>query len=69
MTPPPPSPLSSKHSLGSHQYVQDCRKWESEISLQLLRHSTVRRDLARTVSHMTFGPHLPPATPLPSFCP
>lgn len=40
--------LQSKHSLGSHQYVQDCRKWESEISLQLLRHSTVRRDLART---------------------
>lgn len=59
--------LLSKHSLGSHQYVQDCRKWESEISLQLLKHSTIRRDLARTVSHMTLAPP-PAAAPLPSFC-
>lgn len=41
----------SKHSLGSHEYVQNCRKWENEITLQLLSHSTMRRDLARTVSH------------------
>uniref|UniRef100_A0A8C7YLA2 Phosphatidylinositol 4-phosphate 3-kinase C2 domain-containing subunit alpha n=1 Tax=Oryzias sinensis TaxID=183150 RepID=A0A8C7YLA2_9TELE len=40
-----------KHSLGSHEYVQNCRKWENEITLQLLSHSTMRRDLARTVSH------------------
>lgn len=40
----------SKHSLGSHEYVQNCRKWENEITLQLLSHSTMRRDLARTVS-------------------
>ncbi|KAK0153160.1 Phosphatidylinositol 4-phosphate 3-kinase C2 domain-containing subunit alpha [Merluccius polli] len=37
-----------KHSLGSHEYVQNCRKWESEIRLQLLSQSTMRRDLART---------------------
>lgn len=58
--------LPSKHSLGSHQYVQDCRKWESEISLQLLRHSTIRRDLARTVSHVTLPP-LPAAVLLSSY--
>lgn len=39
----------SKHSLGSHEYVQNCRKWETEIKLQLLFLSTMRRDLARTV--------------------
>uniref|UniRef100_A0A8C4ZB75 Phosphatidylinositol-4-phosphate 3-kinase, catalytic subunit type 2 alpha n=1 Tax=Gadus morhua TaxID=8049 RepID=A0A8C4ZB75_GADMO len=41
--------LQNKHSLGSHEYVQNCRKWESEIRLQLLSQSTMRRDLARTV--------------------
>lgn len=43
-------PVHSKHSLGSHEYVQNCRKWENEITLQLLSHCTMRRDLARTVS-------------------
>uniref|UniRef100_A0A8D3CVG2 Phosphatidylinositol-4-phosphate 3-kinase, catalytic subunit type 2 alpha n=1 Tax=Scophthalmus maximus TaxID=52904 RepID=A0A8D3CVG2_SCOMX len=42
--------LQNKHSLGSHEYVQNCRKWENEITLQLLSHSTMRRDLARSVS-------------------
>lgn len=42
--------MHSKHSLGSHEYVQNCRKWENEITLQLLSQSTMRRDLARTVS-------------------
>uniref|UniRef100_A0AAR2J4I1 Phosphatidylinositol-4-phosphate 3-kinase n=1 Tax=Pygocentrus nattereri TaxID=42514 RepID=A0AAR2J4I1_PYGNA len=41
--------LQNKHSLGSHEYVQNCRKWETEIKLQLLAQSTMRRDLARTV--------------------
>uniref|UniRef100_A0A3Q0TAK2 Phosphatidylinositol 4-phosphate 3-kinase C2 domain-containing subunit alpha n=1 Tax=Amphilophus citrinellus TaxID=61819 RepID=A0A3Q0TAK2_AMPCI len=41
--------LQNKHSLGSHEYVQNCRKWENEITLQLLSHSTMRRDLARAV--------------------
>ncbi|XP_042599874.1 phosphatidylinositol 4-phosphate 3-kinase C2 domain-containing subunit alpha [Cyprinus carpio] len=40
--------LQNKHSLGSHEYVQNCRKWETEIKLQLLFLSTMRRDLART---------------------
>uniref|UniRef100_A0AAR2J9G2 Phosphatidylinositol-4-phosphate 3-kinase n=1 Tax=Pygocentrus nattereri TaxID=42514 RepID=A0AAR2J9G2_PYGNA len=40
--------LQNKHSLGSHEYVQNCRKWETEIKLQLLAQSTMRRDLART---------------------
>ncbi|XP_066540446.1 phosphatidylinositol 4-phosphate 3-kinase C2 domain-containing subunit alpha [Hoplias malabaricus] len=40
--------LQNKHSLGSHEYVQNCRKWETEIKLQLLSQSTMRRDLART---------------------
>ncbi|XP_076842145.1 phosphatidylinositol 4-phosphate 3-kinase C2 domain-containing subunit alpha [Brachyhypopomus gauderio] len=40
--------LQNKHSLGSHEYVQGCRKWETEIQLQLLAHSSIRRDLART---------------------
>ncbi|XP_053740686.1 phosphatidylinositol 4-phosphate 3-kinase C2 domain-containing subunit alpha [Synchiropus splendidus] len=40
--------LQNKHSLGSHEYVQNCRKWENEISLQLLSTSTMRRDLARS---------------------
>uniref|UniRef100_H3C2W5 Phosphatidylinositol 4-phosphate 3-kinase C2 domain-containing subunit alpha n=1 Tax=Tetraodon nigroviridis TaxID=99883 RepID=H3C2W5_TETNG len=40
--------LQNKRSLGSHEYVQNCRKWENEISLQLLSQSSMRRDLART---------------------
>uniref|UniRef100_A0A3P8UG92 Phosphatidylinositol 4-phosphate 3-kinase C2 domain-containing subunit alpha n=1 Tax=Cynoglossus semilaevis TaxID=244447 RepID=A0A3P8UG92_CYNSE len=40
--------LQNKHSLGSHEYVQNCRKWENEITLQLLSQSTMRRDLARS---------------------
>ncbi|XP_051725873.1 phosphatidylinositol 4-phosphate 3-kinase C2 domain-containing subunit alpha [Ctenopharyngodon idella] len=40
--------LQNKHSLGSHEYVQNCRKWETEIKLQLLFLNTMRRDLART---------------------
>ncbi|XP_067090439.1 phosphatidylinositol 4-phosphate 3-kinase C2 domain-containing subunit alpha [Osmerus mordax] len=40
--------MQNKHSLGCHEYVQNCRKWETEIKLQLLSRSTMRRDLART---------------------
>ncbi|XP_028842597.1 phosphatidylinositol 4-phosphate 3-kinase C2 domain-containing subunit alpha [Denticeps clupeoides] len=40
--------LQNKHSLGSHEYVQNCRKWEAEIQLQLLSQCTMKRDLART---------------------
>ncbi|XP_071988563.1 phosphatidylinositol 4-phosphate 3-kinase C2 domain-containing subunit alpha-like, partial [Engystomops pustulosus] len=40
--------LQNKHSLGSHEYIQMCRKWDVEIRLQLLCHRTVCRALART---------------------
>ncbi|CAM4585125.1 unnamed protein product [Caretta caretta] len=40
--------LQNKHCVGSHEYIQNCRKWDTEIKLQLLTHSVVRRDLART---------------------
>ncbi|KAM9302106.1 phosphatidylinositol 4-phosphate 3-kinase C2 domain-containing subunit alpha [Gastrophryne carolinensis] len=40
--------LQSKHSLGSHEYIQTCRKWDADIRLQLLSHATVCRSLART---------------------
>ncbi|KAM5138246.1 phosphatidylinositol 4-phosphate 3-kinase C2 domain-containing subunit alpha [Mantella aurantiaca] len=41
--------LQNKHCLGSHEYIQTCRKWDTEIRLQLLCHGTVCRAMARTV--------------------
>uniref|UniRef100_A0A8B9QNK7 Phosphatidylinositol-4-phosphate 3-kinase catalytic subunit type 2 alpha n=1 Tax=Apteryx owenii TaxID=8824 RepID=A0A8B9QNK7_APTOW len=43
--------LQNKHCVGSHEYIQNCRKWDTEIKLQLLTHSVVCRDLARTNQH------------------
>nr|XP_056707123.1 phosphatidylinositol 4-phosphate 3-kinase C2 domain-containing subunit alpha [Euleptes europaea] len=40
--------LQNKHSIGSHEYIQNCRKWDTEIKLQLLTRSLICRDLART---------------------
>ncbi|XP_069754328.1 phosphatidylinositol 4-phosphate 3-kinase C2 domain-containing subunit alpha isoform X2 [Narcine bancroftii] len=40
--------LQNKHCLGSHEYIQNCRKCDTEIKLQLLSHSTISRALART---------------------
>uniref|UniRef100_A0A8C0FLF8 Phosphatidylinositol 4-phosphate 3-kinase C2 domain-containing subunit alpha n=1 Tax=Bubo bubo TaxID=30461 RepID=A0A8C0FLF8_BUBBB len=40
--------LQNKHCIGSHEYIQNCRKWDTEIKLQLLTHSVICRDLART---------------------
>ncbi|XP_067396787.1 phosphatidylinositol 4-phosphate 3-kinase C2 domain-containing subunit alpha [Emydura macquarii macquarii] len=40
--------LQNNHCVGSHEYIQTCRKWDTEIKLQLLTHSVVCRDLART---------------------
>ncbi|KAG9463955.1 hypothetical protein GDO78_020733, partial [Eleutherodactylus coqui] len=40
--------LQNKHCLGSHEYIQMCRKWDAEIRLQLLCRRTVCRVLART---------------------
>uniref|UniRef100_A0A8C3RF28 Phosphatidylinositol-4-phosphate 3-kinase catalytic subunit type 2 beta n=1 Tax=Cyanoderma ruficeps TaxID=181631 RepID=A0A8C3RF28_9PASS len=36
-------------ALGSHEHIQHCRKFHSDIRLQLLRRSRARGDLARTV--------------------
>lgn len=44
------SPCStSKHALGSHEYIQYCRKFDIDIRLQLMEQKAVRSDLARTV--------------------
>ncbi|XP_062973286.1 phosphatidylinositol 4-phosphate 3-kinase C2 domain-containing subunit alpha [Elgaria multicarinata webbii] len=40
--------LQNKHSVGSHEYIQNCRKWDTEIKLQLLTRNVICRDLART---------------------
>ncbi|RXN01928.1 Phosphatidylinositol 4-phosphate 3-kinase C2 domain-containing subunit alpha [Acipenser ruthenus] len=45
--------LQNKHCLGSHEYIQNCRKWDIEIKLQLLSQSTICRDLARVVEDDT----------------
>uniref|UniRef100_A0A672UJM1 Phosphatidylinositol-4-phosphate 3-kinase catalytic subunit type 2 alpha n=1 Tax=Strigops habroptila TaxID=2489341 RepID=A0A672UJM1_STRHB len=42
--------LQNKHSIGSHEYIQNCQKWDTEIKLQLLTRSVICSDLARTVS-------------------
>uniref|UniRef100_A0A8C3D723 Phosphatidylinositol-4-phosphate 3-kinase catalytic subunit type 2 beta n=1 Tax=Cairina moschata TaxID=8855 RepID=A0A8C3D723_CAIMO len=41
--------LQNKHTLGSHEYIQHCRKFDIDIRLQLMRRKAVRSDLARTV--------------------
>lgn len=40
---------TSKHALGSHEYIQYCRKFDIDIRLQLMEQKAVRSDLARTV--------------------
>ncbi|XP_075402120.1 phosphatidylinositol 4-phosphate 3-kinase C2 domain-containing subunit alpha [Tenrec ecaudatus] len=40
--------LQNNHSLGSHEYIQNCRKWDTEIKLQLLTFSAMCQNLART---------------------
>ena len=40
---------TSKHALGSHEYIQYCRKFDIDIRLQLMEEKAVRSDLARTV--------------------
>ncbi|XP_032043896.1 phosphatidylinositol 4-phosphate 3-kinase C2 domain-containing subunit alpha [Aythya fuligula] len=40
--------LQNKHCVGSHEYIQNCRKWDTEIKLQLVTHSVICRGLART---------------------
>ncbi|XP_030894070.1 phosphatidylinositol 4-phosphate 3-kinase C2 domain-containing subunit alpha [Leptonychotes weddellii] len=40
--------LQNNHCLGSHEYIQNCRKWDTEIKLQLLTFSAMCQNLART---------------------
>lgn len=40
---------TSKHALGSHEYIQYCRKFDINIRLQLMEQKAIRSDLARTV--------------------
>ncbi|XP_032300632.1 phosphatidylinositol 4-phosphate 3-kinase C2 domain-containing subunit alpha isoform X2 [Coturnix japonica] len=40
--------LQNKHCVGSHEYIQNCRKWDTEIKLQLVTHTEICRGLART---------------------
>uniref|UniRef100_A0A2K5JVD8 Uncharacterized protein n=1 Tax=Colobus angolensis palliatus TaxID=336983 RepID=A0A2K5JVD8_COLAP len=40
--------LQNNHCLGSHEHIQNCRKWDTEIRLQLLTFSTMCQNLART---------------------
>uniref|UniRef100_A0A4W3JDS6 Phosphatidylinositol-4-phosphate 3-kinase catalytic subunit type 2 beta n=1 Tax=Callorhinchus milii TaxID=7868 RepID=A0A4W3JDS6_CALMI len=42
--------LHNKQTLGSHQYIHFCRKFEVDIKLQLLELQTISRSLSRTVS-------------------
>ncbi|XP_045154121.1 phosphatidylinositol 4-phosphate 3-kinase C2 domain-containing subunit beta [Echinops telfairi] len=42
--------LQNKHALGSHEYIQYCRKFDVDIRLQLMERKAVRKDLARTVN-------------------
>ncbi|KAH0618866.1 hypothetical protein JD844_018384 [Phrynosoma platyrhinos] len=39
-----------KHPLGSHEYIQHCRKFDIDIRLQLMKRKAVRSDLARTMN-------------------
>ncbi|XP_023803482.1 phosphatidylinositol 4-phosphate 3-kinase C2 domain-containing subunit beta-like, partial [Cyanistes caeruleus] len=42
--------LQNKHTLGSHEHIQHCRKFDIDIRLQLLRRKAARSELARTAS-------------------
>uniref|UniRef100_A0A5F8GTE8 Phosphatidylinositol-4-phosphate 3-kinase catalytic subunit type 2 beta n=1 Tax=Monodelphis domestica TaxID=13616 RepID=A0A5F8GTE8_MONDO len=42
--------LDIKHPLGSHEYIQQCRKFDTDIRLQLMKRKDVRTDLARTMN-------------------
>ncbi|XP_048409024.1 phosphatidylinositol 4-phosphate 3-kinase C2 domain-containing subunit beta isoform X2 [Stegostoma tigrinum] len=42
--------LQNKHTIGSHKYVQFCRKFDVDIKLYLMELKAVRKDLMRMVS-------------------
>uniref|UniRef100_A0A8C5P979 Phosphatidylinositol-4-phosphate 3-kinase catalytic subunit type 2 beta n=1 Tax=Leptobrachium leishanense TaxID=445787 RepID=A0A8C5P979_9ANUR len=42
--------LRNEQPLGSHEYIQQCRKFDTDVRLQLLKKEDVRSDLARSAS-------------------
>ncbi|KAM3935340.1 phosphatidylinositol 4-phosphate 3-kinase C2 domain-containing subunit beta [Leptodactylus fuscus] len=42
--------LQNNQPLGSHEYIQQCRKFDTDVRLQLMKKEMVRGDLARTAS-------------------
>ncbi|XP_063308373.1 phosphatidylinositol 4-phosphate 3-kinase C2 domain-containing subunit beta [Pelobates fuscus] len=42
--------LQDEQPLGSHEYIQQCRKFDTDVRLQLLKKEDVRSDLARSAS-------------------
>ncbi|XP_038675514.1 phosphatidylinositol 4-phosphate 3-kinase C2 domain-containing subunit beta [Scyliorhinus canicula] len=42
--------LQNKHTIGSHKYVQFCRKFDMDIKLYMMELKAVRKDLIRMVS-------------------
>ncbi|XP_041051192.1 phosphatidylinositol 4-phosphate 3-kinase C2 domain-containing subunit beta [Carcharodon carcharias] len=42
--------LQNKHTIGSHKYVQFCRKFDVDIKLYLMELKAVRKDLIHTVN-------------------
>ncbi|XP_029429703.1 phosphatidylinositol 4-phosphate 3-kinase C2 domain-containing subunit beta isoform X2 [Rhinatrema bivittatum] len=42
--------LQNEHVLGSHEYIQHCRKFDSDICLKLMEKKAVRGDLSRNAS-------------------
>ncbi|KAG8589413.1 hypothetical protein GDO81_006382 [Engystomops pustulosus] len=42
--------LQNNQPLGSHEYIQQCRKFDTDVRLQLMKKERVRGDLARTAS-------------------
>ncbi|KAM5180716.1 phosphatidylinositol 4-phosphate 3-kinase C2 domain-containing subunit beta [Mantella aurantiaca] len=42
--------LQNNQPLGSHEYIQQCRKFYTDVRLQLMKKNDVRADLARTAS-------------------
>ncbi|XP_073471933.1 phosphatidylinositol 4-phosphate 3-kinase C2 domain-containing subunit beta isoform X2 [Aquarana catesbeiana] len=42
--------LQNNKPLGSHEYIQQCRKFNTDVRLQLIKKEDVRADFARTVN-------------------
>ncbi|XP_053562671.1 phosphatidylinositol 4-phosphate 3-kinase C2 domain-containing subunit beta [Bombina bombina] len=54
--------LQTEQPLGSHEHIQQCRKFDTDVRLQLMRKEEVRLDLSRTASDSqspsTFNHHI-----------